>query len=273
MGNNTAGRTISGLNFQPDIIIIRSDNPDAAVIRTSAMPAGQAKEIASGNSLQSNLVTSFGASSFVVGDDNGVNGSGRRYYWTAMKAGANVAVGSYSGDGSDNRNLDVTGFQPDWVITMADGDEDTFRPALVTGDASFQMDGTASSTNRIQAIRPAGFQVGSHDAVNKSGDAYYWITFDVTAKVATGSYTGNNVDGRDITGLGIAPSFVWVKRSSTTESVWRTDAVSGDRSLYWGETNPVTNRIQSLLADGFQIGSNGEVNNSGSTYYYLALTP
>lgn len=272
-GNGTAGRTISGLNFQPDIIIIRSDSQDAAVIRTSAMPAGQAKEITSGNSLDTNLVTSFGASSFVVGDDALVNDPGTLYYWTAMKAGANVAVGTYTGNGSDNRNLDVTGFQPDWLITMADGDDDMFKPALLAGDASFKMDGTASSSNRIQAIRPAGFQVGSHDAVNKSGDAYYWIAFDVTSKVVTGSYTGNNNDNRNITGLGITPSFAWVKRSSNRESVWRTDAVAGDRSLYWGENTPVTDRIQSLLSDGFQVGGNQEVNNNNSTYYYLGLMP
>lgn len=272
-GNGSAGRTISGLNFQPDIIIVRSDSGDAAVIRTSAMPAGEAKEITSGNSLNTNLVTSFGATSFVVGDDPLVNDPGTLYYWTAMKAGANVAVGTYTGNGSDNRNLDVTGFQPDWLITMADGDEDMFRPALVAGDASFRMDGSSSSSNRIQAIRPAGFQVGSHDAVNKSGDDYYWIAFDVTSKVVTGSYTGNGADNRNITGLGITPSFEWIKRSSATESVWRNDAVSGDRTLYWGTNNPVSNRIQSLIADGFQVGTNSEVNNNGSTYYYLALMP
>ena len=143
----------------------------------------------------------------------------------------------------------------------------------VSGDASFAMDGTSSASNLIQAIRAAGFQVGSSSGVNQSGRAYYWIAFDQGAHVVDGSYSGNGADNRNITGLGMNPAFVWVKRSSTSQSVWSNSAVTGGRSLYWGALSTVTNRIQAMITDGFQVGSNAEVNNSGSTYYYLALSP
>ncbi len=272
-GNGSAGLTISGLSFQPDIVIVRSNGGADAVIRTSVMPAGTAKDITSGNALESNLITSFGATSFVVGNDTLVNASGTTYYWTAMKAGANVAVGSYAGNGADNRNITGVAFQPSWVITMGDGEADYFRPELLGGDASFAMNGTGANTNRIQAILSNGFQVGSDQNVNQSGIAYYWIAFAPTSEVVTGTYTGNGVDSRIITGLGMNPGFVWVKRSSSSRGPWRTDQVPGDRSLYWNNTSPTTNRIQSLISGGFQVGTNAEVNSNGATYYYLALAP
>jgi hypothetical protein len=237
------------------------------------MPATKAKDITDSSALVANLITSFGATSFVIGSDTLVNGSGKTYYWVAMKAGANVAAGTYTGNAADDRNITGAGFQPDWVITMGDSQQDYFRPALLAGDASFTMDGSNSSTNRIQSMLADGFQIGSDNGVNQTGVAFYWIAFDATSKVVAGSYTGDNADPRDITGLGIAPTFVWDKRSNNRESVWRTNSVAGDRSLYWGATAPTSDRIQSLLGDGFQVGGQQEVNNNNSTYYYLALTP
>ncbi len=271
-GNGSAGRTISGVNFQPDIVIIRSSTTDDAVIRTSSMPVDMAKDISSGNNLGVNLVTSFGANRFVIGNDTLVNSNGATYYWTAMKAGINVAVGTYTGDGTGNRNITGVAFQPAWVMTIGDGEEDYFRPALVAGDASFSIAGSGARTNRIQSILANGFQIGSDANVNGSGLAYYWIAFNATPQVVAGSYTGNGADNRNITGLGITPGFVWTKRSSSSMGVWRTDAVPGDSTLFWDNTNPATNRIQSIISDGFQVGTNAQANSNGSTYYYLALS-
>ena len=237
------------------------------------MPAGSAKVMTEGNSTDPNLITSFGATSFVVGNDTLVNGNGKTYYWTAMKAGVDVAVGSYAGNGVDNRNITGVAFQPSWVMTMGDGEEDYFRPALLSGDASYRMAGTNPATNRIQAILSNGFQVGSDQNVNQTGITYYWIAFASTSKVVTGVYTGDGTDNRNITGLGMNPGFVWVKRFNAKIGPWRTDQVPGDRSLYWDNTSPTSDRIQSLFSGGFQVGADQEVNNNTQTYYYLALAP
>ena len=272
-GNGASGRTISGLSFQPDIVLVRSSNADRAAIRTSLMPAGLAALTTNGSALQGNVITSFTASGFVVGSTTNVNQSGASYYWVAMKAGSNVSVGTYTGDGADDRNITGAGFQPSWVITLGGGTFDFYRPALVSGDASFDMFLSGTSTNRIQSILANGFQIGSNADVNQSGTAYYWITFATTSKVVTGTYSGNGADNRNITGLGISPGFVWVKGASGNVGSWRIDTVPGDLSLYWTSTTPTSNRIQSLFSDGFQIGTNAEVNFSGRTYYYLALAP
>jgi hypothetical protein len=63
----------------------------------------------------------------------------------------------------------------------------------------------------------------------------------------------------------------WVKRDDTYVAVWRPFSAAGDRTLYWGATASTTDRIQALQADGFQVGTNAQVNTNGSTYYRLAL--
>jgi type II secretory pathway component PulJ len=272
-GNGNSSQTISGLPFQPEIIIIRSSSSDGAAIWTSVMPFGKAKDITTGGDLTSDRIQSVGSTSFVVGNDDRVNKQNRTYYWTAMKTGTNVAVGMYVGDGNDNRNLDVVGFQPNWVITLGDGQDDFFRPASASGDESFAMGGTSSLSNRIQTIRPLGFQVGSDVNVNESGRNYYWIAFADTSKVVAGSYTGDGNGNHDITGLGMDPQFVWVKGSLPTESVWSTAAFQSNRTAYWGPQSLVTSRIRAYIADGFTVGNNSEANSYGQTYYYLALAP
>ena len=272
-GNGVDNRNITGIGFQPDIVIIRYDTNTAAVIRTTNMAADRAKLITGNNALQADYIQSFLADGFQIGTNANVNTSGRLYHWTAMKAGANVQIGTYAGNGVDNRDITGVGFQPDWVITMADNEQDVFRPGPIVGDNSFLMNGSAAIADRIQAMLADGFQIGANANVNSAVRTYYWIAFDATAKVKTGVYTGNSADNRNITGLGITPRFTWVKRGATTQAVWRTDTVVGDRTLYWGVTAAVTDRLQSLLADGFQVGTNQEVNLSGQTYYYLAAAP
>lgn len=272
-GNGNDDRTISGIGFQPDIVFVRHDGNSRGIVRTANMPSGDSKLAATTNNLAGDYIQSFTADGFVIGGEDDVNEDGETFYYVAMKTGANVSIGSYVGNGADSRSISGAGFQPDWVMTMGNGQQDRFRPALLAGDASYQFGGTGSNANRIQAILADGFEVGSHNNVNQNGRTYYWIAFDVTAKVVTGSYTGDSDDGRDITGLGLTPDFVWVKRINNRIGPWRTDAMPGDTSVYWNANNPTTNRIQDLITDGFELGDQQEVNQNNQTYYFLGLAP
>lgn len=272
-GDGADNRNITGVGFQPDIVIVRYDTNTSAVIRTSDMPADRSKLIASSGALQPNYVQSFLADGFQIGSDTNVNGSGRLFHWVAMKEGANVQAGMYSGNATDNRNITGAGFQPDWVMTLGDGQSDYFRPALLAGDNSYDIVGTNANADRIQSILADGFQVGANANVNENGRAYYWIAWDVTSKVAAGSYTGDSVDNRNVNSIGISPAFVWVKRLNSRQGVWRSATVAGDRTLYWGSTSASTNRIQSLVSGGFHLGTDQEVNHTNQTYYYLGLAP
>ncbi len=271
-GNGADNRNITGVGFQPDIVIIRYDNNTAAVIRTASMPADSSKIITGNAALAANLIQSFAADGFQVGTNNNVNQNGRLFHWVAMRVGSNVQIGTYTGNGADNRNITGVGFDPDWVLTMANAEQDVFRPGPIAGDNSFLMNGTNSVANRIQSLISDGFQIGSDADVNQNARAYYWIAFNVTSDVSVGSYTGNAADSRNITSPGITQQMAWVKRSATSQSIWRTDTVLGDRSLYWGTTAAVADRIQAIITNGFQVGTAAEVNVNAAVYYYLSLS-
>lgn len=271
-GNGADNRAIGGAGFQPDVVIVRADNATAAVIRTSTM-GGDASKIAGSNALlSSDLVQSLTSDGFEVGASPSVNTNGVTYWWVAMKAGANLAVGSYNGNGADNRNISGVAFEPDWLVTLGDGQADTFRPGPVTGDASFSLIGAPSASNRLQSLLANGFQLGSNAAVNQSGRTYHWFALDATAKVVVSSYTGDNNDDRPIY-AGVTPAMVWVKRNTSRASVWRTDRFTGDRSLYFDATAPAADLIQSFGGMSFVVGGHAAVNANNQTYFLMVLTP
>ncbi len=270
-GNSVNARQITGIGFQPDVVIIKSSAAQSGIIRTSTMGGDASKVIGDTGNLVSGLVESINSDGFTLGTDARVNATGNSYYWVAMRAGSDMKVGSYVGNGVDNRSITGVGFQPVWVVTLGAGNDSVFRPGPLAGDASFTMTGTGSAANQIQALQADGFQVGSAAVVNASGTTYHYIAWAASTHVVTASYTGNSVDNRSITGVGFQPLVAWVKRSATSVGVWRPASLSGDATLFWAATAANSDRIQALQADGFQVGTNAQVNTSLGTYYYLAL--
>jgi uncharacterized membrane protein len=271
VGNGADARPITGVGFQPDVIIIKASTARAGIIRTSTMSGDAAKVLGTATALQNNHIESLDADGFTVGSHQDVNTSGTTYYWVAMKVGSDLTVGSYIGNGVDNRSITGVGFQPVWVITLGDGDDSVFRPDILAGDNSYLITGTGKVANRIQSFQADGFQVGSNADVNESGTTFHYIAWAASPQVSTGSYVGNGVDNRSITGIGFQPLMAWVKRDDAQAAVWRPLSAAGDRTLYWAATAETTNRIQALQADGFQVGTNAQVNTNLSIYYYLAL--
>jgi hypothetical protein len=271
VGSGEDNRAISGVGFRPDVVIIKAVTNRASVIRTSTMSGDRSKVIGTTSALSSDCIQSLGADGFTVGTDNTVNAWGTAYYWVAMKAGSDLVVGSYLGSGADNRDIAGVGFQPAWVISLGDGSNSAFRPGPLAGDNSYLMTGTGKITNRIQAFEPDGFQVGSNNDVNEPGTTFHYIAWGASAQVSVGSYTGNGVDNHSVSGIGFQPEVALVKRDDAQAAVWRPASLSGDATLRWSATAAASNRIQAFQADGFQVGTNAQVNTNGSTYYRLAL--
>lgn len=271
VGNGADGRQIAGVGFQPDVVMIKSERNRPGIVRTSTMVGDAAKDLTSSGLLLANRVESLDADGFTIGSNNAVNRPGETYYWVAMRAGGNVQVGTYVGDRRDNRSITGVGFQPVWVVTMGDGARAVFRPGPLSGDNSYRMTDGGTRSNRIQALETDGFEIGRANDVNKSGTTFHYIAWAGTSDVVVGSYTGNGSDNRSITGVGFQPEMVWVKRHESQASAWRPASLSGDATLYWTATADNPNRIQALEADGFQVGSQQQVNRNNKTYYYLAL--
>ncbi len=269
-GTGLDDRQITGVGFQPDAVIIRSSTARVGIVRTSTMNGDASKILGDTGALAADLIQSLDADGFTIGTDARVNNSGETYYWAAMKAGCDLAVGSYLGDGSDNRSIAV-GFQPVWVVTLGDGNDSTFRPGPISGDASYDMTGTGKLTNRIQAMEANGFQIGSDVDVNKAGVTYHYIAWAASFRISTGSYSGDGTDNRSISGVGFQPLVTWIKRDDASQSVWRPASLAGDATLFMNATAASTNRIQALQSDGFQVGTAAQVNYSGATFYHLDL--
>jgi len=90
----------------------------------------------------------------------------------------------------------------------------------------------------------------------------------------TGTYTGNLADNRDID-IGVklnAKTNVYITITSTGHSAQhKIDLGQGDLTEMFHSTGEFTNRIQSLTATGFQIGSDVTVNENTRVYRYIVF--
>ena len=117
------------------------------------------------------------ANGFTVGNDVRVNRSGTTYHYVAWnEIAGKVDVGTYTGNGADNRNITGVGFQPDFVMVQTNGGLPTVAHSTAMGpstDTSHFFNATANQANRIQLLQPDGFQVGSAAESNRTGQDFH----------------------------------------------------------------------------------------------------
>src|SRR5262245_897570 len=151
VGDGTGSRSISGVGFRPDVVIIKGDSTQGAVIRTVSMTGNVSKPLVGPLGLSSGMIQSLDADGFTLGSDTAVNGLvGATYYWTAFKANTNLAVGSYTGNGNtvgDSQAIAGLGFRPVFLITLpAQGRWALHRTSLAT-TLSLRFDGSGYPIN------------------------------------------------------------------------------------------------------------------------------
>jgi hypothetical protein len=202
---------------------------------------------------------------------------GVTYYWTAFKAAAGeLKLGSYLGDGNDNRNIPGVGFQPDYVLVVPQATAYVWQrsSAMPAGEVTYSFEAN-SFPNLIQALLADGFQVGNSIDINAGGVTYHYAAWKAIAgKMNVGSYSGNNLDGRSITGVGFRPGYVTVKRAVIDDAMMKPAATGRNTDLSpWFRCYSScagTNLIQALETNGFQVGDDIAVNATGETYYWVA---
>jgi len=90
-GDGNATKAISGLNFQPDYVMIVPELTQDTHLKTSDMPTAGAQNITADGQFNTDSITSLDSDGFTVGDgtgdgsDDDMNVLGENYYWTAMK--------------------------------------------------------------------------------------------------------------------------------------------------------------------------------------------
>ena len=179
-GNGTAGRAISGLDFSPEAVFVFDQGNTAGVF----MSAADANCFAfTGGGAVANTITGLAADGFTLGNSNQVNGAGRTYHYVAWNEIAGyMDVGSYTGNGVDNRNIPGVGFQPEWLIvkSRSAGNQVAVTHTEAQGastDVSLYFTATAAANNRIQALQADGFQVGTNATVNSNTVVYSYMAW------------------------------------------------------------------------------------------------
>jgi hypothetical protein len=273
-GNAVDDRLIAP-GFQPDLVIVKAATAQTSVARTSTMAGDAAKPLSGATNLTANLIQSLPATGFRVGTDARVNANGTTYHWTAVKASGNAfRVGSYSGNGGASQAISGFGFQPEYVAVLGA----VAQPAVqrFTGmTRAFQFNADTGGTTRITSLDADGFTVGNSAEVNTNLSNYHYIAFnDVANTIEAGTYSGTGGDNRNFTGVGFQPGYALIRSGDTVTAragQHRTSSLSGDSTLQFDNVANATNRIQSLLSNGFQLGTDGSVNANTIGYHYLAL--
>ncbi len=273
-GDGVDNRSVS-LPFDADVVIVKSDGAQAAVIRTSTMTGDATKPLTGNTALTANLVQSLPAAAFTVGTDSRVNANGTTYRWTAFKsAPANMKVGTYLGDATTPRSVTGVGFNPDYTIVLGAG-ANAAHQKMNGMPRGFNYDANTGITNGILGTLADGFQVGSSNQVNATGQTYHYVSFAArTGSMAKASYIGNGTDNATVTGVGFQPGFVIVRAADTAtarQGHHRPYSLAGTSSQFFGATANSINGLKALQTDGFQLGTDASVNATGVTYWYAAF--
>ncbi len=273
-GNGSDNRAITGVGFQPDVVIVKSDdNSGVAEIRTSTMAGDNTKPMTGATALASNLIQSLDANGFTLGSSNAVNRNGRAYHWVAMKSyTGHMALGSYTGNGA-SKSVTGLGFSPEYAIVLPAGAQTAMqRMSAMTHTFTFGAD--TGITTGITSLDSNGFTVGSSATVNSNGATYHYVAWDQDVdEMATTSYTGTGVS-HAITGVGFQPAFVMVHANDTATGragAMRSSSLTGTASQLFTQTTNESTGITALQSDGFQVGTSATVNNNGTTYDYVAF--
>lgn len=269
-GDGNDDRDITGVGFTPEVVIVVSSSTDQAVWRTTDMPANTSSPF-NGTSTTTGI-KSFASGSFRVGTAATVNGSGTTYYYLALagNGAGDFAVGTYTGDGNDDRNItdaDMTG-TPDFVLVQRLDLEWISRFELMPDTHSCDGD-AGGQTNFIQDNISGGFQVGTQGYVNANGTTFYYLMLKAGDNLKVGSYTGNGTT-QNITGLGITPDFVIAKGNYYFAKEAST-AASDSSNSFRPAIAETAGLITGLISGGFSVGSYGWLNVNAQTEYYLAF--
>jgi len=248
---NGSSQNITGLDFQPDWVWIKS-RTDTRKHNVYDSVRGVQKRIVPNSSVAEDTasgLTAFGTNGFTVGSETDTNGSGRNFVGWSWKAGtsftndasatgigtidstgsvntdAGFSIISWTGDGNNGATIaHGLGVTPAIVITKrrsAVGDwlvgGSTINTVGGGSNKLLLLNTTAAiDTNSevYQTFSSTTFQVGVNAYANTNGSTMISYCFaDVQGYSKFGSYTGNGSADGTFVYLGFKPAFVIIKRS------------------------------------------------------------
>ena len=186
-----------------------------------------------------------------------------------------LVVGKYTGNGSDNRWIEV-GVVPKLAIIRGNGAlGGRWKTASYTGDNTMDFATGSGLTGIIKALGGLGgggtgdsIEVGTSANSNTNGTVYYYAVFNTVTNYAwEGTYNGTGVT-QSIVATTATPDMVWIGGNNAFERIFTT-SLMGNMSAQWTATANTLNYITALLSNGFTVyGFNGAIDANAVAYYY-----
>src|SRR3990167_2201562 len=180
-GDGAASQTVLTAILSPVMVWVRRPASNSAILFYTTPMTTECHDF-SATTGTTDKITGLTASGFTVGSHAEVNGAGATYHYVVFAAADNLAVGTYAGDGADDRELPATpmGFDPRLVHIKADaGQFCDWKVSSLAGDLTLLYGTAASVADKIQSLTPASgqFQVGQNVEVNNGALTYFFFAF------------------------------------------------------------------------------------------------
>jgi len=274
-GNGLMARPITGVGFQPAVVIVKGNLAESAVVRTSSMPFGWSKQLSQEIGLIANRIQVLESDGFRIGTDPDVNQAGVEYQWIALaELAGSVYCGSYTGDGVAGRQITGLAFEPGLVMLIPGNDARCrFRTAEMPAAASLAFDDVPLESGVLTTLNAAGFTVGANWQANESGAIYHYVAVArLPGRAQFGTYLGNGNTNRVLNNAGFRPRWVFTKSAESKPGGHQTRGLAGSgRTLnFWFEAD-FAEGIQQFTGLGFALGNHERVNEAGKTYYWAAF--
>ena len=306
-GDGASTQAITGVNFRPDFVWIKSRNHTENHMLSDAV-RGSTKRLRSDTTnaeddLGSNGIQSFNTDGFTAGDGDAMNASGQTYAswnWLASNTTASNTDGSitstvsanttsgfsivsYTGTGSASTIGHGLNSTPSTIILKNRDDGSVFWYVFhksLGNNSELYLNGTDSapgSTGAWNTTSPTSsvFSVGSHGGTNASGQGIIAYCFAEKKGFSKfGSYTGNgNADGTFVF-TGQKSAFIIIKNTSTSGTNWvmfDNKRIGYNESNYYlrpsGNNTESTNIPLDILSNGFKIRTSAGDVNTSGNTY------
>lgn len=275
---------VTGLGFQPRVLIVKGDTNAVAYLCTDTMGANAAVELDCQNAsgLLAGYVSSLDVDGFTIGTNANINTLSSVYYYIAIgdATSTHLATGSYTGTGA-SKSITGLGFQPSVVSVHNPSTVDAacFQTSAMTANNSLKWHGTTvSAAGRIVSLDAGGFTLGTDGAANTNTQTYYYFAIAANSLLGVINYTGDGTLSHAITGLGIAPNAVFNRHDNNVANdtgvlVTSQMITDGGHGLYVSAHNFAFDPsfYVSLDSDGFTTKDSTATNASGDPIKSWAL--
>jgi len=274
--------SLTGLDFSPDLVIIKHDNQapaQYAVFRTKLMKWNSTAYFSSSSSNFAGWITSLDQSGFSIWTHSTVNKNWDTYYRSAFgnawnpekKSGSSdFVIWAHFGNNTDNREISPIVLSPDMVAIKSISSTQWMRwNSDIIGDFSHGFGALAGASNYIQKWYNNWFQLWNNTYVNWNNILYNWFAFKKWDNFAVETYIWN-WSSQDVNSVWFKPDLIRIKSTNSTQWVMKSSLQSGDKSQSFSNYSTLTDVVKDVLPSGFQVWSRSEVNTNSVVYRYAS---